>query len=245
MSGSLNTWQLLGLIVVSGVLWMLYVQSKDRHQPEPRWRLFWAFGLGLVAWLISILSYRALDALGLPDVKFNERPWTAVYCLGIIGPIEEGSKVLLAYLFVFRWREYDEPIDGFVYAAALSLGFASAENLYTTAGSGWIYQLAQTITMPLAHVLFGAIWGLGISHAHFCVSRPLPRALWQVASVALAMLAHGLYDFLVLAYQARLATSGLVLALWGFTVWRLHLLRKRALEAIPAKPSQNPSMPPL
>jgi protease PrsW len=243
MSASLNSWQLLGLILASGMLWMQYVRSKDRHQPEPRWRLLLAFALGVVAWVLSLVGYSALEALNVPDVKFNERPWTAVYCFGVVGPLEEGTKVLLAYLFVFRWREYDEPIDGFVYAAALSLGFASAENLYTTAEGGWLYQLAFAVALPIAHVLFSAIWGLGIGYAHFSVSRPSHRALWQIGSIALAMFAHGLYDFLILAYQATLAVSGLALVLWLFAIWRLGLLRRRAIGTIPASEHRDQPAP--
>ena len=77
----------------------------------------------------AILCFVAIDALGVPDIQFGERPWTAAYCFLIVGPVEEGDKVLLPYLIVFRWRQFDEPIDGFEYAAAISLGFASVENV--------------------------------------------------------------------------------------------------------------------
>jgi len=239
----MNGWQLLGLIIASALLWIGYVRFKDRHQPEPPWRLVFAFALGILAWALALLGYKTLDALQVPDIKFNERLWTALYCFGIVGPLEEGAKVLLAYLFVFRWREYDEPMDGFVYAASLSLGFASAENFYCTTGSGWLYQLGYAVALPIAHVLFSAIWGLGIGHAQFCVSRRSRRILWQIGSVALAMFAHGLYDFILYAYQAAFATSGLVLVLWVFAVWRLGLLRKRALAAMPAQARQDQPAP--
>ena len=118
MQFQLNSWVLLGLILISGMLWMLYVNSKDRRRPEPRWRLLFAFGLGIAACFLSILVYALLDALGVPDIKFGEPRWTAVFCFAIVGPLEEGTKLLMACLIVFRWREFDEPMDGFVYAAA-------------------------------------------------------------------------------------------------------------------------------
>jgi RsiW-degrading membrane proteinase PrsW (M82 family) len=232
MPFSLNVRQMSGLILASAMLWMTYVQYKDRHQPEPRRRLLQAFGLGIGAWGLSVLGFAALEALGVPDVKFNERPWTAFYCFGIVGPLEEGAKVLAAYLFVFRWREFDEPMDGFVYASALALGFASAENLTTTAGDGWRDQLALIVALPITHVLFSAIWGFGIAHARFSVAPPLPRVLWQIGSIALGMLAHGLYDFLIFAYQATCFTGGLALGLWVFLIWRAQWLRKQALARI-------------
>lgn len=242
----MNIWRLLGMILASALLWMHYVQVKDRRQPEPRRRLLIAFLLGLVAWGFSALGFMALEALGVPDVMFNERPWTAVYCFGIIGPLEEGAKVLMAYWFAFRWREFDEPIDGFVYASAISLGFASVENLYNIPELGWQEQLARTAALPLTHMLFSAIWGFGIGHARFCVPRASRRILWQVGSIALGMFAHGLYDFLLFAFQATFVTSGFALALWLFVIWRAKVLvnLSPAPTAIPARADSINSPPP-
>jgi protease PrsW len=246
MVASFNAWQLLGLVLASGLLWMLYVESKDRLRPEPRWRLASAFGLGFAACWLSLLGYWAMDAAGVPDVQFGGEPWAAVYCFGIVGPLEEGMKLLPAYLIVFRWREFDEPVDGFVYASALALGFASAENLHTVGDGPWLYQLAYTVALPLTHMLFSSIWGLGISHARFLVSRPASRLLWQAGSIALAMLAHGLHDFLIFAYQATLATSALALLIWVLVIWRVHHLHQAHLQAareLPIRPPEEAKLP--
>ena len=170
----MSTWQLAGVILASALFWMQYVNLKDRRQPEPRRRLLLGFVLGLVAWGIAVLGFMAFEALGVPDIQFGERAWTAVYCFLIVGPLEEGAKALMAYLFVFRWREFDEPIDGFVYAAAISLGFASLENFYNVPDLDWGQQLARTAALPITHTLFSAIWGFGAAHARFAAP-PGPR----------------------------------------------------------------------
>jgi len=236
MPVSLNTWQMLGLILASALLWMHYVQLKDRHQPEPCRHLLFAFVLGIVACGLAVLGFILLEALGVPDLKFNDRPWTAVFCFLIIGPLEEGAKVLLAFLFVFRWREFNEPLDSFVYAAAISLGFASVENFYNVPELGWQHQLARTIALPITHVLFSAIWGFGIGYARFCLPPSARRTWWQIGSIALGMFVHGLHDFFLLAYQATLLTSGLALALWGCVIWwaRAFARHAGALRPIPA-----------
>src|ERR1051325_9629866 len=169
MPAPLNTWTLLGVILARALFWMHYVQTKDRRQPEPPSRLLIAFLLGLAAWGMSVAGYIAVEALGAPDVRFGDGRWTAVYCFGFIGPFEEGTKVLLAYLIVFRWREFDEPLDGFVYAAAVLLGFAGVENFYNLPELAWPQQLARTAALPITHMLFSAIWGFGIGHARFNV----------------------------------------------------------------------------
>lgn len=226
MFAPLNSWQLLGAILASAVFWMQYVDLKDHRQPEPRRHLLLAFGLGIVAWGLAVLCFMALEALGLPDLKMGEVPWTAAFCFLIVGPLEEGAKALVAYRIAFRWREFDEPIDGFVYAAAISLGFASVENFYNLPGLDWSHQLGYTVALPITHTLFGAIWGFGAGHARFGVPPGPRRRCWQLGTLALAMVAHGLYDFLIFAYQATSVTSGLALVLWGFVIWRARACAK-------------------
>lgn len=228
---SFNRLQLLGLILVSAMLWMFYIQSKDRRQPEPPWRLAQAFLLGITACGLAILVFSALDALGVPNIEFNEKPWTAFYCFGIVGPLEEGTKVLVAALFVFRWREYDEPLDGFVYAATIALGFASLENFLDTTNADWPHQLAHTVALPITHVLFSSVWGFGLGYARFCVVPGQRKLLLQVSSIVLAMSAHGLYDFVTFAFQATFVTSAIALVLWLLVIWGARVLGKKSAPA--------------
>jgi len=182
--------------------------------------------LGLLAWGLAVLAFMTLDAAGVPDLKMGERLWTAVYCFSIVGPLEEGAKALMAYRFVFRWREFDEPIDGFVYAAAISLGFASLENFYNVPELDWSHQVARTAALPITHTLFSAIWGFGAGHARFAIPPGPRRAMWQWGTLALAMVAHGLYDYLIFAYQATFVTAGLALGLWALVIWRARICVK-------------------
>lgn len=231
MPVTLNTWQLLGVTLASALFWMQYVDLKDRRQPEPRRRLLLAFLLGIVAWGLTVLGFLALDALNVPSIKMGERRWNAVYCFLIVGPLEEGTKALLAYLIVFRWRVFDEPIDGFVYAAAISLGFASMENFYNLPDLDWRGQLARTVALPITHTLFAAIWGFGAAHARLAMPPGRRRRMWQLGTLALGMAAHGLYDYVIFAFQATFVTSALALAIWVFVIWRAHQCVKRAKSA--------------
>ncbi|MCW5555419.1 MAG: PrsW family intramembrane metalloprotease [Verrucomicrobiae bacterium] len=228
MPFTLNPWQLLGVTLASALFWMQYVDLKDRRKPEPRGRLLMAFVLGIVACGLAVLVYMALDELGVPSVKMGELRWNAFFCFVIVGPVEEGMKALVAYLIVFRWREFDEPIDGFVYAAAIALGFASMENFYNLPDLDWLGQLARTVALPLTHMLFAAIWGFGAAHARLAVPPGRRRLGWQIGTVALGMAAHGLYDYVIFAFQATIITSGMALVLWAFVIWRAHQCVKQA-----------------
>jgi len=241
MNVTMNSWQLLGAILASALFWLQYVQIKDRWKPEPRKCLLIAFVLGIVAGGLSILCYLAIDEIGVPDIKFGEKPWTAAYCFLIVGPLEEGIKALVAYQIVFRWREFDEPLDGFVYAAAIALGFASTENFYNLPNIPWLQQLAHTAALPITHTLMSAIWGFGAGYARFCVPPGRRRRLWQVGTIALAMSVHALYDFLILAYQATFITSGLALVLWLLVIWWANAILKHPLVPSALPTQLNPS----
>lgn len=82
------------------------------------------------------------------------------------GPVEEGLKLIVLYFFVYKMKDFNEPIDGIVYGVSASLGFATLENLY------YVYLLAdyyQTSSMYLAvlrsfsaipaHAVFGIFMG--------------------------------------------------------------------------------------
>ena len=40
------------------------------------------------------------------------------------------------------------------------------------------------------------------------------------------MVAHGLYDYLIFAYQATFVTAGLALGLWALVIWRARICVK-------------------
>jgi len=236
------SWQVLGMVAASALFWMIYIDSKDRFRPEPPWRLVGAFAVGMGAAIFALGTFALLASLGgTPDdqagfvARLGNRiaalvtePETtsqkAVLCFAFIGPIEEGAKVMAAWFLVFRWRVFDEPIDGFVYAAAIALGFASLENLLHLPNLGLGEQLARTLTLPITHSLFAAVWGFGVAHARLNMTPGPAFWLLQVGSIVLAAFLHGLYDFLLIAYEWTFATSGLVLVLWIAVIWRARRL---------------------
>lgn len=226
--GSATTWQILGMVLASAVFWIQYVDFKDKLAPEPRIRLLFAFLLGIIAACLAYAAFTVLEWLGLPSPESGTTLWKAWFCFALIGPIEEGAKILVAILFIFRWQEFDEVIDGFVYAAAISIGFATLENYIQFPALPLTEQLVRTATLPLTHTLFAAIWGFGIGHALLDVKPGPQRVLWIVGSILLGTTAHGLYDFLIFTYHPAFLTSGLVLVIWSWVISRARALAKRS-----------------
>jgi RsiW-degrading membrane proteinase PrsW (M82 family) len=230
-----DTYLLRGVGFAAGgaLFWLLYFDLKDRLQPEPRRLLVVAFLLGFVAAGLGLGLYRLTALAGLPDYPDPSTRSILFYTMVLVGPIEEGAKFLVARVVIFRWKQFDEPIDGLIYSSAVAIGFASLESLLYAPHAGWPELLARAITAPLSHWLFAAPWGFGLAHARLAVRSPAGRLLWQVLPLLGAMLLHGFYDFALLAWDATWLAAGLALVLWlAIMVHARRLLHRRAVSLL-------------
>jgi RsiW-degrading membrane proteinase PrsW (M82 family) len=216
----------VGAVAAGSLFWLQYFDLKDALQPEPRRRLAQAFALGAVAAGLAWGAYRALGLLGLPKSPPRDPDGLVLYCLLAVGPIEEGAKFFVARAVCFRWKEFDERIDGLVYAASVALGFAAVENLVFLPALPWREGLLRATVSPLTHSLFAALWGFGASRALVGGSRGAARFLWQAGPLAGAMAFHGLYDMAILVHGWTVAAAGLVAALWAFVIWNARRVVK-------------------
>jgi len=218
-------------IVLPVLFWAWYHYHKDRHLPEPLLHLFYAFLLGGVAYWLGKLLYQGLGYFDLRYDAFllaeTDRLLLLLYALLAIGPIEELAKLIPFLLIVRRFPEFDEPIDGIIYASFIALGFSAVENYYylplVTTGEA----LARGFAGPVVHIVFASIWGFYVGRACLAGHGIIRTTLAALAATAIL---HGLYDYLVIAMPAfALPLSALlVLAIW---IWRMYLIRNLQLAA--------------
>jgi RsiW-degrading membrane proteinase PrsW (M82 family) len=229
---------LLALVAVApSAFLLLWFYLADRYEPEPRGHVLAAFALGAAAMGAAVLADRlASGAVGgawLDEGGLGARSFEAFV---LAGALEEGCKWVAFLAVVYRWAEFDEPVDGVVYGVALALGFASVENaLYVVRGGLRLGILRALFAVP-AHALFGATMGgflgrakLGRGRHQRAAVAPARRNLLVAAALVVPALLHGLYDFLLLAligasmYAA--VTAGSV-ALWAWVLRRVHRARE-------------------
>jgi RsiW-degrading membrane proteinase PrsW (M82 family) len=104
---------------------------------------------------------------------------------------EECFKFLVLRGYSSRRPSFDEPMDGVVYGAAASLGFATFENIiYVHAGGFWTALVRAFSAVP-AHACDGALMGYCVGQARFNPERK--RASWLGLFVAIIF--HGFYDY--------------------------------------------------
>lgn len=216
---------LIAPIILLVLFWAWYHYHKDRHLPEPVSYLFIAFLLGGVAYGIGKLLYLGL---GLLDLRFDaflladsDHLKLFLYATLAIGPIEEVAKLIPFLLVIRRFPEFDEPIDGIIYASFIALGFATVENIQYLQFATATEALARGFAGPVVHIVFASIWGYYVGCACLNRQRLLPTV---VVAVGLTALLHGIYDYLVIALPgyALPVSALLVLGLW---LWRIFLIR--------------------
>lgn len=219
-------------VIVPVLFWAGYHYHKDRHLPEPAGHLLLSFVLGGLAALLAKGLYVSLGYLNLRydafELAATNLPGLFAYALLAIGPIEEISKLLPFLIIMLRFREFDEPMDGIIYASFIGLGFAAAENLYYLQFLTPIEAVARGFASPVVHMAFASIWGYRIGVA-YVAGRPLIAAIAQ--GLLIAAVLHGIYDFIALqrpVFGLPIAAA-IIVSIW---VWRLLLLRKMHDQAV-------------
>jgi RsiW-degrading membrane proteinase PrsW (M82 family) len=172
--------ELLLIAIVPSALLLWYIWKKDSYEPEP---------LHLIAWVFFLGTLVAIPA-GILEMPFGD----GLIAMAVIAPVvEEGLKFLVVYLAVYRHPEFDEPMDGIVYATAASLGFATIENIGYVLEFGFEVGIGRAITSVPGHLIFACIWGFALGRAKF---RPASeRTGIIIAGLLGGMLLHGIYNF--------------------------------------------------
>lgn len=188
----METSLLLLLAIVPAIFWLWYFYSRDKYEPEPLSWIVLIYFFGIVI-TIPVAITQGIIGLILPEILI------AV----LVAPVfEETAKYLVVRRTVYETREFNEPVDGIVYAAAAGLGFATLENvLYVFEALESSLALAlQTgvvrafISVP-GHVLFSVMWGYALGRARFMPPGQRPAII--LGGLLLAMLAHGLFNLLL------------------------------------------------
>ena len=217
---------LLAAAFAPGLFWLWYFYRKDTLEPEPKRLILRMFFLGIL--------------LGIPATILELFPVDSIVMTVILAPaIEESLKFLGVRFTVYLRREFDEPMDGIIYTAAVALGFASMENWFylwatylnahdaaqsfeTLSPLGIllsVFIIRALLSVP-SHVLYSSLWGYALGKAKFMDPARGRRLI--VKGLALAMLCHGLFNYFAANLpEAALAEVVLVAVLWVIILRRM------------------------
>jgi RsiW-degrading membrane proteinase PrsW (M82 family) len=231
----MNVFSVMTLAVAPGIFWLWFFYKKDKLEPEPKHLIIKTFFLGvLLAIPVLIVQLPFVMVLGS----------TALLAV-IVAPItEELGKFLVVRWSVYSNIEFDEPVDGIIYAAAAALGFASIENVFYLLGSYFapqdmaegasttqavltLFVIRGLLSVP-GHALWSSLWGYALGVAKFS-ERDRAKVLIR-NGLLLAMFSHGFFNAL-LTISPFLALGVLIVIPVG---WRMTF--HRIASALAASP---------
>ena len=176
------------------------IYQKDRIESESSGlivRLFLGGALTTVA--ASVLELAGTMILNRIGLDPNRVPYLLLDNFLVIACAEEGVKRFALKKITWRNPEFNFLFDGVVYAAAVSLGFAAAENImYVTGFGGLGTAFIRAFTAIPLHCITGIYMGHFYGMAKYAENQG-NRAAMQVymkQSMLIPVFLHGLYDFL-------------------------------------------------
>lgn len=208
-----------------GLLWLWFVYKKDKYEPEPIFWVLIVFFAGALASVPVMLIERSLiSSMGLHLVETASDATKASWILA--GLLDEGAKLAVVLLIIWKNEGFNEPMDGLVYAAAASLGFASAENFMQIKRVGALIVLIRGPMVVVGHMLFSSIWGYALGKAKFDKER---RLSLLIKGFVLSATFHGLYNFLVhTQIVASIVLYLLMMLLWAILARMVDEAEKRS-----------------
>lgn len=173
-------------------IWLL--NRFDRFKKEPRILILKLFIAGLVTPLIALL------------IEWVSIPLCNVLPAGLVVPaqafigiavVEEGVKLAALVWIVTKRKEFDEILDGAVYAVAVSMGFALLENIMYVFGSETPMSVAlvRGFTAVPLHALAGGFMGLALGRDKIESKGGISGAF------LVAVIIHGAYDWFLMDYR--------------------------------------------
>jgi RsiW-degrading membrane proteinase PrsW (M82 family) len=187
---------LLVLAVAPSLALFLFFYFRDKYKKEPLSILMATFGLGAVSLFPAATTSLSLEKLTGWNPQTPNILHAFLGAMLIVGLVEEGAKFIVVRFYAYHRPEFDEPYDGIMYSVMAALGFATLENIIYVfthgAGTGVLRAL---LSVP-SHAFDGVLMGYFLGEAKF--ARTTTHGNWLSAlGFGLAVLAHGLYDFIV------------------------------------------------
>ena len=213
---------LLLATILPSILIILFFVYSDRFK-EPRGEVLKVFFYGILITIPAYFLNTYLDAFWYNNFRVNEG---LISSFLTAAPVEEGLKLSILYFFVYKMKDFNEPIDGIVYGVTASLGFATLENFY------YVYLLAdyfETSSMTLAilrsfsavpaHAVFGVFMGYFFMKYAF-----IKKGDNLLFAFVVPFVLHGCYN--LFASSNFIVSLGLVLVSWVIALRMFSRLKK-------------------
>jgi RsiW-degrading membrane proteinase PrsW (M82 family) len=208
---------LLTLSVLPVILLMVYIYRQDKYEKEPLGLLIRAFIGGMIAIPLDLALVSLINSIVYSDTVFYSAFIEAGFC-------EELCKYVILFLTIWWNKNFNEYLDGIVYATFVGLGFACVENILYVFQGGIGTGIVRALLSVPGHFLFAVIMGYFFSMAKFS---PKGRFGYLMLGLFGAVLAHGLFDWLLMItdkVSELWMIPIFILFIWGdIKLWKIGL----------------------
>lgn len=151
---------LLSAAIAPGLALLSYFYMRNQMATEPRRTLLHSFIYGaLITFPILFIQFVLDEEQAFSNLFVSTVAFTSV--------LEEFFKWLVIFVVILRHVEFDDPYDGILYGAAVSLGFATVENVLYLISFGIDQALLRAILPVSSHALFGVVMGYYFGKSKF------------------------------------------------------------------------------
>jgi RsiW-degrading membrane proteinase PrsW (M82 family) len=225
--------------VVPALIAMWMIDRLDAKRPEPPRTRRRVVLVGMVsvipAMILELVLSKGVGTLIEPQLTYQGSSFQAFV---VAAGVEEACKIGVVYWVVWRRPEFDERMDGIVYASRAGLGFALVENVMCLLGQQSLQgEIIVWVERALLAIPGHAMW-TGMIGAMAARRRFDGKGLGLLGGYLLAVAFHGAYDLSVFLQQPlhlegrdRIGHA-LLLAPIALTVLAFFVLRSMARTAL-------------
>ncbi|AYC29371.1 glutamic-type intramembrane protease PrsW [Paenisporosarcina cavernae] len=176
---------LLSVAIAPGLALLSFFYLRNDIASEPSKTLFQTFLYG------AILTF---PLLFLQFVFEEENFLGHSYLRDVLisSSLEEFFKWFILLIAIYQHVEFDDPYDGILYGASISLGFATVENILYVFTYGVETAFFRALLPVSSHALFGVVMGYYIGKSKFAMHESKKPLLFLAIFVPLAL--HVLYN---------------------------------------------------
>lgn len=213
---------LLSAAGAPGLALLSYFYLRNQMSTEPRKTLFQSFIYGALITFPIMFIQHVLQAEGTFSNSFIR---DVLFSSGL----EEFFKWLVIFVVIFKHIEFDDPYDGILYGASVSLGFATVENVLYLLSFGINTAFIRAVLPVSSHALFGVVMGYYYGKSKFAKNDK--EIEYLLLSLFAPILLHLIYNSILTfkGYWVYLIAP-FMLFLWWFALRKVKLAHQHLVQ---------------
>ena len=188
--------KLFAMATTPVLMGLVYIYIRDKYEKEP-WRLLLIGAITGAFATFPIMHISAWLARFMPITGQLGEAFFTSFAVSALS--EEGLKFAALSFLIWRDKNFNEPMDGIVYAVFISLGFACVENVmyvFSPTLGGFETAMVRGLVSVPGHGFFAVAMGYYFALAKF---EPQKKGRHIICALLVPYVLHGVYNTILLS----------------------------------------------